>query len=261
MFLRNLRNRRSLLTQLVKRDFNQRFVGSAAGMLWTIIHPLVQLFTWVFAFQVCFKMEPPPGAGGNYPVYLFCGYLPWLLFSESVQRSSGCLVEQANLITKTVFPSEILPVSVFLSSLISHGIGILLAMCAVGLALSHGSVLIVFLPIYTVLLGLLAIGAGWMVASLQVYLRDTSQVTTVLLTGMFWLTPIFIDESQFPPGARFLVRWNPLAHIVRAYRQRLLSYDLPDWHELALLALGSAAVFVAGGLFFRYLKRGFADVL
>ena len=260
-FLQILQERRSLIAQLVKRDFTQRFVGSAAGWLWTLIHPLVLLLSWIFVFQWCLRIPPPAGAGDSYTLYLFFGYLPWLLFQESVQRSANCLNEQANLITKTVFPSEILPVSIFLSSLISHGIGLLIAILADYFVHRHVSTLIVFLPLYAFCLGLLAVGAGWIVSSLQVYLRDTAQAVVVLLTAMFWLTPIFIDESQFPPEARFLVHWNPLAAVVRGYRAVLLQNDLPNLRDLAFLFLVSAVVFVAGGLFFRHLKRGFADVL
>ena len=92
MFLQVLRERRSLIYQLVKRDFTMRFVGSAAGWLWTLIHPLVLLLSWIFVFQWCLKIPPPPGAGDSYTLYLFCGYLPWLIFQETVQRSANCLV-------------------------------------------------------------------------------------------------------------------------------------------------------------------------
>jgi ABC-type polysaccharide/polyol phosphate export permease len=52
-----------------------------------------------------------------------------------------------------------------------------------------------------------------------------------------------------------------MAHIVRGYRERLLTYDLPQVGDLAFLAVVCTATFCAGGLFFRHLKRGFADVL
>jgi lipopolysaccharide transport system permease protein len=81
------------------------------------------------------------------------------------------------------------------------------------------------------------------------------------LTLWFWLTPIFITESRYPPPVRFLLSINPLAHIVRAYRERILTYRLPDVEELAVVAAFSAITFFVGGLFFRHLKRGFADVL
>lgn len=246
---------------MVRRDFEQRFVGSAAGYLWTLIHPMVLLFSWVFVFQWCLKTPPPPGAGDNYTLYLFCGYLPWLLFSDSVQRSANSLLDQSNLITKTVFPSEIIPVTVFLSSLASHVLAVGIAVAMVRYMTGYFSVQIVLLPFYTLMLGLFAVGLSWVAASLQVYLRDTGQVVLVVMTGWFWLTPIFIDESQFPANAAFLVKMNPLAYIVKGYRQRLMTGELPTGTELLTLALISVATFVAGGLFFRHLKRGFADVL
>jgi ABC-type polysaccharide/polyol phosphate export permease len=261
MFLRVLRERRSLVSELVRRDFAKRFVGSAAGWLWTIIHPLVLLVSWVFVFQWCLKVPPPPGAGDNYTLYLFCGYLPWLLFQETVQRSATVLTESSNLITKTVFPSEILPLTVFLSSLISHAIGVGVAFSAVLWYTGAVGAQVLLIPLYTAALGLFAVGFSWVASSLQVYLRDTAQVVIVLLTGWFWLTPIFLDVTHFPENARFLVWGNPLAPVVQAYRSCLMGTAPPAADAVAFLAAASLATFVFGGLFFRHLKRGFADVL
>jgi ABC-type polysaccharide/polyol phosphate export permease len=111
------------------------------------------------------------------------------------------------------------------------------------------------------LLGLFAVGVGWIVASLNVYLRDTAQVANVVLTLWFWLTPIFISEEMYPEPVRFILAINPLRYVVRAYRDRLLSDRLPGLEEIAVLAGWGLASFVVGGLFFRHLKRGFADVL
>jgi ABC-type polysaccharide/polyol phosphate export permease len=197
----------------------------------------------------------------NYPLFLFAGMLPWLLFTETVQRSSSSLLDQASLITKTVFPAEIVPVSIFLSSLVSHLLALGLVVAAVGIWLNRISTGLVLLPIYMVLLGMFAVGLGWILASLQVYLRDTAQVLTVILTFWFWLTPIFITEKQFPPRVRFLLAGNPLAYLVRAYRELLLSARWPSLDDLGIMAGFAVATFLAGGLFFRHMKRGFADVL
>src|ERR1700683_1873514 len=119
-FLRNLVDRRSLLFQLVRRDFEQRFVGSAVGWVWGLIHPLVLLVSWVYVFTL-FGATVPPAAGTRYyALYVFSGMLPWMLFSETVQRSASSLLDHANLITKTVFPAEFVPVSVFFSTLAGH---------------------------------------------------------------------------------------------------------------------------------------------
>lgn len=261
-FARNLIERRNLLFQLVRRDFEQRFVGSAAGWLWGIIHPLVLLVSWVFVFQICMGIKLPSGeVTHNYALFLFCGFLPWMLFQDTVQRSASSLIDHASLITKTVFPSEIVPVSIFLSSLINHLIALALALAIVGVYLRHLSFWMLMLPVYMLLIGLFAIGIGWIVASLHVYLRDTAQVLIVILTFWFWVTPIFIDEQQFPHQFRFVLHLNPLAFVVRAYRDRLLSTRLPSIQDLGIMAAYAVGAFVLGGLFFRHLKRGFADVL
>lgn len=261
-FVRNLITHRTLLYQMVRRDFESRFVGSVAGWIWGLIHPLVLLLSWTFVFQWCLKVPLPPGeVTQNYTMFLFCGYLPWLLFQETLTRSANCLLEHANLITKTVFPSEVIPISVFLSALLSHLMALAMVVLACILWVGQVSAMAALLPVYMLLNGLLAVGLGWIVSSLQVYLRDTAHVTTVALTLWFWTTPIFISEEQVPEQLRFLVRYNPMTYLVRAYRERLLSYRLPDFEELAVLALYAVAAFMMGGLFFRHLKRGFADVL
>jgi ABC-type polysaccharide/polyol phosphate export permease len=260
-FCRNLVERRSLLFQLVRRDFEQRFVGSAIGWVWSLINPLVLLVSWYFAFTVLLRIhEDAAVVTKSYPLFLFTGMLPWLLFSETVQRSSNSLLEQANLITKTVFPAEVVPVSLFLSSMVSHLMALALAIVAAAIVLGNLSAGLVLLPIYLAILGLFAVGVGWIVASLQVYLRDTSQVLSVVLTFWFWLTPVFIPEERYAK-VPYLLAVNPLSYLVRAYRDILLFDRAPGLRDLAMVAMYAAVTFVVGGLFFRHMKRGFADVL
>jgi lipopolysaccharide transport system permease protein len=264
-FARNLVERRTLILQLVKRDFQQRYIGSAAGWIWGLVHPLVLLASYVFIFGIVLGNQ-----GGNtevtrnYPMWLFAGMLPWLLFNETVSRSSSSLVEQANLITKTVFPAEIVPVSIFLSSLMSHFLAVFLVMASAGIFLRHFNAVVLVLPVFMLLLGMLAIGIGWVASALQVYLRDTAQVLTVLLTLWFWATPILIREDILKDKVGFwgvlLIRANPLVYIVRGYRELLLGRAVP-LHDVMSTAAFAVGTFIVGGLIFRYLKRGFADVL
>jgi ABC-type polysaccharide/polyol phosphate export permease len=261
-FVRNLVAGRTLLFQLVRRDFTQRFVGSAAGWMWGLIHPLVLLASYTFVFQVCLKQKlPATEVTQNYTMFLFTGFLPWLLFQETVNRSASSLVEQSNLITKTVFPSELIPVSIFLSSLANHLFALALVLLVAGVGMGQLSSMVLLLPIYIVLLGLFSIGVSWIVSSLQVYVRDTAQALMVVMTLWFWMTPIFITEDQVPAQFRWIMRINPLAFVVEAYRERILSHRMPKLSEFLLLTVYAISVFILGGLFFRHLKRGFADVL
>jgi len=105
------------------------------------------------------------------------------------------------------------------------------------------------------------VGLSWVVSSLQVYLRDTAQIVSVTLTLWFWITPIFISVEAIPAKLRFLVAWNPMSYLVKAYQDRLLSTTWPAPNELMIIAAAAAGMFLFGGLIFRHLKRGFADVL
>jgi lipopolysaccharide transport system permease protein len=261
-FLRKLAQHRGLIKNLVIRDLKARYVGSAMGFFWSVIHPLVLLVSYTFVFSVVLKQQLGPEMGiSNFAVYLFCGILPWLLFQETLNRSSNVLIDHASLITKTLFPAEILPVSILLANLVNHIIGLAILESILVIGFHHVGWLILLVPIYLVALMLFALGLAWFISSVQVFLRDTAQVMTVILTFWFWFTPIFFDERRIPSRLVILMRLNPLAEVVIGYRRCFLSGEMPSGQGLLYLYVIAGAVFIGGGLFFRYIKKSFADVL
>ncbi len=259
-FFRKVSLHRHLIWNFVLRDLKARYVGSLMGFFWSVIHPLVLLASYTFVFSIIFQVKPAIKTTNNFALFAFCGILPWLYFQETVLRSCNAVVEHSNLIKKTLFPSEILPITVALANLVTHlvGFGILLAVL-MALNLAGWAVLIV--PLYLVLLVVLAIGLGWLVASLQVFLRDTSQVLSVIMIFWFWFTPVFYQASDVPARYRFWILLNPLTHVVHGYRSALLENRLPEARSLGLLALFAIIAFLVGGLVFRSTKREFVDVL
>jgi lipopolysaccharide transport system permease protein len=261
-FLGKLYIQRGLILNFVVRDLKARYVGSFMGLFWSVIHPIVLLVSYTFVFSVIFGIRPQPDAGTtSFPLLLFCSILPWLFFQDTLQRSSTIIIDNANLVTKTLFPSEILPLVVLLSSFVNHLIGFAILLCIIFFVLGKVSVFILLIPVYLFFLMLFTLGISWFVSSLNVFVRDISQVLSVILTFWFWFTPIFYATNRFPPKLLFLINFNPLAHIVTGYRDCLLRMRMPDLNILAVLALSSLAVFVLGGLFFRKTKREFVDVL
>ncbi len=256
----------SLIYQLVRRDFEQRYIGSLAGWVWGLIHPLVLLGVYTFVFQYALGIRlPPEEVTTNYPLFLFAGMLPWLLFSETLQRSASSLIEYTNLIKKSVFPAEVVPLTILLSTLISHFLALLLLVAITAGVLGQLNVAVMVPLLYLGPLALLTLGLSWIAAGLHVYIRDTAQVLTVVLLAWFWLTPIFLYEdllrNMFDGRLRFLLHLNPMVFVVRAYRESVLGGRLPAWTDLAAITLFGVSAFLLGGLFFRYAKRGFADVL
>jgi lipopolysaccharide transport system permease protein len=261
-FLHKIYIQRSLIRSFVVRDLKARYIGSFMGFFWSIIHPIVLLISYTFVFSIILGARPQPDDGTtSFPLLLFCKILPWMFFQDALQRSSTIIIDNANLVTKTLFPSEILPLVVLLSSLINHLIGFAILLCIIFFVLGKVSLFILFIPLYLFLLMLFTLGISWFVASLNVFVRDVSQVLSVILTFWLWFTPIFYSTRRFPPKLLFLMRFNPLAPVVTGYRDCLLCMRMPDLSVLVILAVVSVAVFAAGGLFFRKTKREFADVL
>jgi len=261
-FLRKIYLQRGLIRSFVVRDLKSRYVGSFMGIFWSVIHPVVLLVSYVFVFAVVFGQRPLPASGTDrFWLFLFCSILPWLFFQDSVQRSSTVVIDNANLVTKTLFPTEILPLSVLLAGTVNHLIGFAILLGILVFAFGKVSVFVFFVPFYFLCLMLFTLGFSWLVSSLNVFVRDISQILSVILTFWFWFTPIFYSPERFPPKLLFIVHWNPLAHVVTGYRDCLLRMRMPDMKMLPFLVLASLAVFVAGGLFFRITKREFVDVL
>jgi ABC-type polysaccharide/polyol phosphate export permease len=252
---------RNLLKNLVLRDLKHRYVGSIGGFLWSVIHPIVLLISYTFIFVRVLGVPLGPEAGtDSFAIFLLCGLLPWLLFTDTVMRNCNAITENAQLITKTIIPAEILPISITISNLVHHliGLGILLTVVLVfsGLHLSAAYILI-----YMVILLLFAQGLGFIVAGLHVFLRDTIQTLQIILLLWFYFTPILYTLDRIPPNFRFLANLNPMAIIVTGYRNSLLHLPQPARMQIGILLAFSIAVFLGGALLFRQAKPAFPDVL
>jgi ABC-type polysaccharide/polyol phosphate export permease len=259
--LRKLAANRNLIKNLVLRDLKHRYVGSMAGFLWSVIHPLVLLVSYTFVFTVIFKNRPGPEHGtDSFAIFLFCGFLPWLLFQDTIIRNCSSITENAPLITKTVIPAEILPISITISNLIHHLIGMAILLAAM-LVFSDIHLSTLWVILYLPILLMLAQGLGWIVAGLHVFLRDTIQALQILMFLWFWFTPILYPIESVPENFRYIFRLNPVAVIVTGYRSSLLHLNQPGLTPTIAVLLVSIAVFILGGLLFRQTKPAFPDVL
>ena len=260
-FISKLVRQRYLVANFVQRDLRSRYIGSMMGVFWALVHPLVLLGVYSLVFSSILDIETRfPQINDNFAVFLFCGLLPWLYFQDTLSRACESIVQHGNLIRKTAFPSEILPLSIALSNLVTHLIGLAILLLVLAYFQTLGWALLL-LPLYWLLCGVFALGLGWIAAPLQVFVRDTSQLLAVVLTFWFWMTPIFYQLESVPEWLRPWMAANPLRLVVEGYRSILIENRLPDWQQVALLAAFALAALLAGGFIFRNTKRDFVDVL
>jgi lipopolysaccharide transport system permease protein len=261
--VKKLNANRNLLKNLIARDLKHRYVGSMGGFVWSVIHPVVLLISYTFIFTML-GIRTVPGAGTvHFSVFLLCGLLPWMLFSDTVVRNCSAISDNAPLITKTIIPAEILPISITISNLVHHliGLGIVLVVLA-SFYTVHFSVM--WIVLYMTMLLMFAQGLGWIVAGLHVFVRDTIQALQIAMLLWFYFTPILFPMetmNRAPKSIRFLAGLNPMAIIVTGYRNSLLDLAQPKLTGILLAAVTSIIVFVLGAVLFRQAKPAFADVL
>jgi ABC-type polysaccharide/polyol phosphate export permease len=262
--VRKLIANRNLLKNLILRDLKYRYVGSMGGFLWSVIHPVVLLISYTFVFSVVLRIKMGAETGTtNFAIFLICGFLPWMLFSDTVMRNCNVIPDNAALITKTVIPAEVLTISLTISNLVQHLIALAIVLIVL-ISFYRISISAAWVFLYMLLLLLFAQGLGWIAATLQVFLRDTIQTLQIILTLWLWFTPIFYSMNMMdhaPKAIRVLAQMNPMAIIVTGYRNSLLDVAQPSRIAIGAVMLISVAVFVAGAFLFRRAKPGFADVL
>jgi len=263
-FAGTLYDNRYLLWQLAVREFLGPFRGSVLGALWAWIYPMVLLFVYAFVFSFVFRMR----WGGNvsesflaYGLVLFASFIPFSFLSTALNRSSSLIVSHAGLVSKVVFPLEILPVSVLLSCFLQLAATTSILVVAAPLALGAPlSGLLRAMPVLALHL-LFTAGLTFFLSSLAVFVRDIGNVVGIALQILFFLTPITYPETAFPQRFRWVLDLNPLALVVRLWRDALVFGRGPSLPALTTLAAMAVVSFALGYWWFYRTRKAFVEVL
>lgn len=248
-----------LLRELVKRDIQGRYAGSLLGLVWSFVEPLFLLALYYFVFAAILELKLDRGPIENFGLFLFAGLLPWMAFQEGVSRGTTAVTDNAVLVKKLTFPSEILILSAVLAALVHEGIAAGVFLLVVGLMGELEPAALPWLLVALPLQVTLTLGLGLLLASLNVLFRDISQLLGMVMLAWFFLTPIVYAPYHVPEDFRTWLELNPLTTLVGLYRLAFFGGQPPGGMELAWLALFSAGIGVAGLALFRRLKPVFAD--
>src|SRR4026209_2569346 len=257
-----LPSRADLIFSFARRDLAARYKGSALGIAWAVLTPIVMIAIFTFIFAGIFGARF--GAGDShwdYALYLFCGLLPWSMFQETVQQSSNTIVTNANLVKRVVFPLETLPAAQAFAALGNQLFATIALLIAIAVIRQNLQLTALWLPLLLIPQLLFALGAAWLIASLGVFLRDITQGIMLLLMAWMYLTPIIYPESMVPERFRTFINLNPFTSLIRSYRRIFLDGSAPDWRGLAYFTAIALVIFLFGYWWFARTRKSFADVV
>jgi len=259
--LKNLYHFRNILHQMVLREVKGRFAGSIGGLFWHFIHPIIMVFIYLVVFVYIFKLRVGTGGGtGASAVYLMAGIFPWIILADGLSRGTSALIENANLIQKTYFPTEILTAKAVLAPFINFGIALLL-LAAFRIFTDGLWGILVILPFILLLQVFFTIGLAFICSAFSVFFRDILQVVQIIVSIWVYATPIFYETSMLPAWAANLMYINPLFPFISMYHSLFINGTIASWHMLGLSLVWAGGFYVFGAFVFTKLKAEFADWL
>jgi lipopolysaccharide transport system permease protein len=250
---------RDLVYFFVWRDIKVRYKQTVIGAAWAILQPVLTMLVFSLFFG---KLAKIPSQGLPYPIFYYSALLPWMFFATAMQGSTNVVVEQGRMITKIYFPRVVLPIASVMAGLLDFAISfaVLLIMMAAYRIVPAASA-ILWLPLFTLLAVLTALGVGLWLSALNALYRDVRYVVPFLVQFWMFASPVAYPSSLVPAKWRWLYGLNPMAGVIEGFRWSLTGHGDPP---SILVAASSAAVvlLVLSGLVYYHAVEGvIADVV
>ena len=250
---------RELLYVLVGRNLKIRYKGSFLGFFWSLLVPLFMILIYAFFLRVMrFPIDLP---------LLVTGIIVWQFLAMCLGDSLAAILGNANLVTKAAFPRILLPGSMVIANLVNFLLaGVVLAGYLLVVRADFGAVYL--LPLLILTQFALCMGVASLLATANVFFRDTEHILSMVMLAWFFMSPIIYPmdlitgpESGLPMWAQHAYFANPMAGIISGYHMLLLSLPSPGMLRMLLsLAVAWLLFFIGIGVFQRFEGR-FGDEL
>jgi len=258
LHLRELWEYRELLYFLTWRDIKVRYKQTALGATWAVLQPLLTMVVFSVFFG---RLAKVPSDGLPYPIFAYCGLVPWTYFATALSQSANSLVDHGRLITKVYFPRLLVPAASVIAGLVDLGIALVVL---VGMLLFYGVApgpAVVTLPLFIILAAATALAVGLWLSALNVQYRDVRYTLQFLIQFWLFATPVAYPSSLVPQRWRILYGLNPMTGVVEGFRWALLGKGEAPGALLAVSVLTVAAALIGGLFYFRRMERAFADTV
>lgn len=251
-----------LFKQLLQRELSSRYRGTALGVSWLVLQPLMMLAVYTLVFGIIFRSRwAGAETTSDFAMLLFAGLIIFNLFSEVIVASPGLVVGQPSYVKKVVFPVAMLGGVRVAAALATSFVALLILVLARSFLDDIPSPWMLITPLILLELTPLLLAVAWLGSGLGVYLRDLGQIVSVLASVLLFVSPIFFPADAMPPQFKAIVVFNPLVVPIEEFRNAAILDVPPDFIRLARhFLLSTVFMLLCLGLF-RRLSRGFADVL
>lgn len=236
---------RDLVAQFVSSSIKTRYKRSLLGVVWTLLNPLLTMIVLTVVFSNVFRFSVE-----DYPVYVLSGLIMWSFFSSTTNGAMQGMLLSGGLLQRIYVPKSVFAVSAAGTGLVNLGLSLIPLF---GITLLLGvriTPAVLVMPAAVLLMALFALGIGLALTTVAVYFADMLPVYEVILTIWMYATPIIYPPEILPPQWAWLLKINPMYHLVNIFRRPLFEGVVPGTMEWAFAALSALLAFLLGGLIF-----------
>lgn len=244
----------NILKEIVLKNIKTQYRNSVLGILWTILNPLLNMIVLSIVFSSIFRQGSDVI---NYPIYLLTGNILFNFFRTGTEQGLTSLVHNSDLLKKVKISYSIFPTSTIFSSLVNFGFS-LIALVFVMIILQqpfYPTLLMIFAMMPSLILFTLGVSMG--LSAMYVFFRDVQHLYGVLLTLWMYATPIFYSIESVSPQVQTFIKFNPLHHYLRYFRDIVQIGTIPGLKAHLICYGCGIIVFLLGYSFFHLTKKKF----
>jgi len=254
---------RDLLLLFVRRDFVARYKQTILGPFWFILNPLLSTLIYTLIFS---RVANIPTDGIPPILFYLSGLVCWQYFAACLSGTSNTFLANVGIFGKVYFPRLVTPLSIIISSLVQLIVqfGLLAVIMLIYLAkgmppkINEYALLI---PLIILVLAFMALGVGIIISSATTKYRDLSNFMTFGVQLWMYATPIIYPVSSVPQNLQFIVRYNPVAPLIEAFKFGLTGAGSISWGGILYSLVFTLVLLILGIIIFNKVEQSFMDTV
>lgn len=253
---REFARKRDLLWLLTKKEVTLKYKRTFLGIIWSLLNPILLAIVLFIAFKIFLRIQME-----NYAFFFLSALFPWNWFSASVTMSTGTLINNVNLIKRISFPKHFLVLATILGQLVNLLFAIPIL---VGFSYYYGDGpsinWVISIPILIIIQFIVTTGICLAISMVNAYFRDMEYIVGIVITLLFWLTPIIFPLNTVPEAYKIYLIVNPLTYLITAWREMFMS-NVINWGNIGISFGCSLAFLFLGILIFQRCGKGLDEVI
>lgn len=231
-------------------NLKSRYRKTFAGFLWVVLNPLLMYAVQCEIFKTFLNLKVP-----NYYLFFASGLLPWIFVAQTLEMGTPTILWNGQLLKA----HSMSPLVFLMSQITDNFINFIMAFFIVLIPLSFieklnpVGVLLLPIPLFFLVLGVL--GIVWILATLQVFFRDTNFILRFTLSILYFMTPIFYPVTFIPENLRWIAYINPLYILIAPFRVCIYSFGWPSFFSSMIASVGTSFGFLLFGYLFWQRKK------